>query len=92
MLALVDTALHAKFALTCMLDECMAATARAAVACIIGVAHTTVAVHVAVVEHITSIACIAIVACLAILTHAFALLVYFTGVLVSERKVSIDVK
>ncbi len=60
----------------------MAATARASVVCITGVAHATVVACIAVVKHIASIACIAIITCLAVLAYTFALLVYFSGVLV----------
>ncbi len=70
MLALANTALHAEFALACVLDKCMPATARA------GVARIAVTACIAVVVRI------AIVACLAVLVHAFTLLVYFSGVLV----------
>ncbi len=65
----MNTALHVKFALACTLDERIAATARAGVACI-------------AVGCIASVTRIAIVACLAVLAYASALLVYFSGLLV----------
>ncbi len=75
-LALVNTALHAEFALACALDECMAATARA------GVVRIAVAARIAVTVCIASVARIAITACLAVLARASMLLVYFSGLLV----------
>ncbi len=66
--------LHAEFALACALDERMAATARAVTA------HIAVAVHIAVAARIAVAACLA--ACLTVLARAFALLAYFSGLLV----------
>ncbi len=77
----MNTALHAKFALACTLDERMAATARSGVAIAVAVSIADAA-RIAVAAYIASVARIAIIACLAVLVHAFALLVYFSGVLV----------